>query len=520
MLRRNVVQGLLFALALLCLLVFSGVVSGQGRSDEAFERVKEVQQRHIDVLMDRLGVVGVGIGYNDDGELAIKVFTESSDVPGIPRALENVRVETVISGQFVARADPTARFDRPVPIGVSTGHPMITAGTIGCRVTDGTDIYALSNNHVYANSNSAQIDDVVIQPGTYDGGTLDDEIGKLAAFKTIYFDGTSNYIDAAIALCSTATLGTATPSDGYGTPSSTVAEAQLRMRVKKYGRTTGLTAGRIDALNATVNVSYGTSGTARFVGQIIISPARFSAGGDSGSLIVTESGNNPVGLLFAGSTLYTIANPIGVVLSTFGVAVDASSEDPPSENQPPVANFTYDRDGLTVTFTDASTDSDGSVVGWAWTFGDGGTSTEQNPTYTYAAGGTYSVSLTVTDNDGAKDTASKPITVAEQQEVTYDVEIVESGTIVRYAGKNAFVRAYAIVSVTDGTYAAPEAFVTADWSGAVTGESSGYTDASGEVALYSPEIKTKSSVAFNLAVSSVDGYEVTGVNESITYEMP
>ena len=91
--------------------------------------------------------------------------------------------------------------------------------------------------------------------------------------------------------------------------------------VKKHGRTTGLTHGEVVAVNAIVTVGYST-GSARFVKQIIISPGSFSDGGDSGSLIVTESGNNPVGLLFAGSDLYTIANPINLVLSRFGVSID------------------------------------------------------------------------------------------------------------------------------------------------------------------------------------------------------
>ena len=78
------------------------------------------------------------------------------------------------------------------------------------------------------------------------------------------------------------------------------------------------------AINATVNVGY-DSGVARFVNQIIITPGNFSAGGDSGSLIVVEKGKDarkPVGLLFAGSTSITVANPIGAVLSRFGVTVD------------------------------------------------------------------------------------------------------------------------------------------------------------------------------------------------------
>jgi hypothetical protein len=102
---------------------------------------------------------------------------------------------------------------------VSTGHPLITAGTIGCRVTDGTYFYALSNNHVYAASNNAVINDAVIQPGTYDGGARPgDDIGILYDYVRIWFGGPENFIDAAIARCLSDDLGNATPSDGYGKP--------------------------------------------------------------------------------------------------------------------------------------------------------------------------------------------------------------------------------------------------------------------------------------------------------------
>jgi PKD repeat protein len=80
-------------------------------------------------------------------------------------------------------------------------------------------------------------------------------------------------------------------------------------------------------------------------------------------------------------------------------------------NIPPTADFTFTTTDLTADFTDASTDSDGTVVGWDWDFGDGNTSTAQNPSHTYAAGGTYNVTLTVTDNDAGTDSVSKPVTV-------------------------------------------------------------------------------------------------------------
>jgi hypothetical protein len=216
---------------------------------------------------------------------------------------------------------------RPVPIGVSTGHPNITAGTIGCRVKDAKgNVYALSNNHIYADCNRAKIGDNVLQPGPYDGGVNpDDAIGTLSAFQPIVFSRrANNTIDAAIALSSTGLLGNATPSDGYGTPSSTItAPAGVGLHVMKYGRTTGLTHGQVYAINTTVTVTYDVGVVARFVGQIVVTPGTFSAGGDSGSLVVTDNeGKNPVGLLFAGSTSYTICNPIDAVLTGLGVAVD------------------------------------------------------------------------------------------------------------------------------------------------------------------------------------------------------
>src|SRR5207247_5991696 len=67
-------------------------------------------------------------------------------------------------------------------------------------------------------------------------------------------------------------------------------------------------------------------------------------------------------------------------------------------NQAPVASFNQSCTDLTCNFTDTSFDSDGTIASRSWTFGDGGTSTAANPSHTYATGGTYTVTLTVTDN--------------------------------------------------------------------------------------------------------------------------
>ena len=83
-----------------------------------------------------------------------------------------------------------------------------------------------------------------------------------------------------------------------------------------------------------------------------------------------------------------------------------------SGNVPPVANFSDSISNLTVNFTDSSTDSDGTIASRTWTFGDGSTSTATNPSHTYAAAGTYSVKLTVTDNGGATNSKTASVTVS------------------------------------------------------------------------------------------------------------
>lgn len=78
----------------------------------------------------------------------------------------------------------------------------------------------------------------------------------------------------------------------------------------------------------------------------------------------------------------------------------------------PTANFTFSQNDLSVDFTDTSTDVDGTIDTWLWTFGDGQTSTTANPSHTYASAGTYTVTLDVSDNDGLTDTTSQQVTVS------------------------------------------------------------------------------------------------------------
>jgi len=110
-------------------------------------------------------------------------------------------------------------------------------------------------------------------------------------------------------------------------------------------------------------------------------------------------------------------------------------------NQAPTASFTSSCTNLACTFTDASTDADGTIASRSWAFGDGGTSTATNPSHTYAAGGTYTVTLTVTDNAGATGTTTRTVTVAaaggdpDPSTPTLTSGVAQSGTS---AAKGAF----------------------------------------------------------------------------------
>lgn len=324
------------ALALLAdLLVYAGSPGPYDYTNASFEVALAAQSVFTEEWLDLDEVVGTAIGVDGEGHAVLKVYLAEPSLLRFPRYMAGVEIVPEVTGRFVALAevegaDPTTSFPRPVPIGVSTGHPDVTAGTIGARLTDGDRTFALSNNHVFANNNGGQEGDNLLQPGSVDGGRdPDDAFGTLYDYEPLSFCSfvtcNANRIDAAIALTTPDDLANETPDGGYGRPRPWTVEPEIGMSVQKYGRTTGQTVGEISGIHATLDVNYRT-GTARFEGQIVISGSGFSAGGDSGSLVVTKGillgDRRPVGLLFAGSPTTTLANPIDEVLTRFGVAVD------------------------------------------------------------------------------------------------------------------------------------------------------------------------------------------------------
>ncbi len=198
------------------------------------------------------------------------------------------------------------------------------SGTLGSLVTFGSTKYILSNNHVLGRSGVATVGDDVSQPGLIDNSC---RIATVVADFTAAAPLGSN-VDAAIAQLRSGQMDSTGFIEDIGVPSSTIANPSVGMSVAKSGRTTGFTTGTVSSVNTSVSVQYqqgcnqGKKFTVSYTNQVVINSSTFSAGGDSGSLIVTNNGShNPVALLFAGSSTTTIGNPIGEVLTKLGAAL-------------------------------------------------------------------------------------------------------------------------------------------------------------------------------------------------------
>ena len=238
-------------------------------------------------------------------------------------------------------ANHKVRQPRPIQLGTSGGNVndhsqrFCCSGTLGALVNAGGVLQILSNNHVLARNNDGSSGDDINQPGSIDVGCQivpSDFVAALSQFQPISFSS-SNTIDAAIATIRSGQVRTDGAILDIGQPSSIPGGASIGMAVKKSGRTSGLTHGRIVSIAVTVNVGYPTEcggdqvRIAQFVNQIRIRGKPFfrvfSKGGDSGSLVVEDTAScpRPVGLLFAGGRLDTFANPINDVLSAFGATI-------------------------------------------------------------------------------------------------------------------------------------------------------------------------------------------------------
>jgi hypothetical protein len=313
--------------------------------------ISKIQEGEESKILAKDNVVGIAVSHKikkdqDTGDPCMAVFVEQKLDPAllgsdqaIPRTIKKFKTDVIETGSIFAEPHQTEELAedeeadvgiqtlrgriRPVEGGYSVGHYRITAGTMATAVYDRSPFpgiprryYMLSNNHVLANSNNARIGDPILQPGRHDGGTYPrDMVARLYRFVPIRFDGRCNYVDAAIAVGQFHDLDREIYWIGYVKGVATVGVNTI---VQKTGRTTSYTTGRVTAINATVNVNYGSGRVGRMCRQIVTT--NMSAGGDSGSLLC-DMNERAVGLLFAGSSSITIHNDIRYVQALLGIRV-------------------------------------------------------------------------------------------------------------------------------------------------------------------------------------------------------
>ncbi|MDZ4811465.1 MAG: PKD domain-containing protein [Pseudomonadota bacterium] len=170
-------------------------------------------------------------------------------------------------------------------------------------------------------------------------------------------------------------------------------------------------SGVVGNVAPSANYSFTTSGlTANFTDSSTDSDGTIASRSWNFGDSTTSTSTNP-------SKTYSAAGSYSVVLTVtdnggLTNSITRSVTVSTAANVAPVANYSFSTSGLTATFTDSSTDSDGTIASRSWNFGDSTTSTATNPSKTYSAAGTFNVVLTVTDNGGATNSITRAVTVS------------------------------------------------------------------------------------------------------------
>jgi PKD repeat protein len=216
--------------------------------------------------------------------------------------------------------------------------------------------------------------------------------------------------------------------------------------------------------------------------------------------------------------LVTLSSPsAGIELGDAVAVVTILNDDIPPNQLPTAVVTATPTNGfgpLAVNFTGSgSYDQDGSIVSYAWTFGDGASSSAQNPSRTYSTPGTYTASLTVTDNRGGTGTASTQIVVSQNQSLVMHVGSITMALVQSASGTSA----RATVRIVNGSGQPVQgATVSANWTGLARGESTATTDANGNAVLTSKASKKKGT--FTIAVTGVtrSGYTYNASANAVT----
>src|SRR5438552_7072726 len=342
-----------FSAAIICAILAASTFAAPptGVLDDTHAAVRAVMAVQSEVtpdLMRQPESLGTAVGIDATGTPVLVVYVDR-DAPNVndvirnlPRQLGGVGVQAHPTDKFRAMAH-TAKQTPPIQLGTSGGwaydlaNGFCCGGTLGALVKIGSTQYILSNYHVFesdivsgGNNRTAQTGDPIIQPGLIDvscNKNLAQTVGTLVKKSSL----PGSNVDCAIAAVVPGMVRTDGAILEIGTISNTTVSAFINQAVKKSGRTTGLTHSSVSGLNATIIVDYdnecagGLAFTKTFTGQIVVANPgnHFLNSGDSGSLMVEDVATTPhaVGLLFAGTSVDAIANPIGQVLAFLGATM-------------------------------------------------------------------------------------------------------------------------------------------------------------------------------------------------------
>ena len=296
------------------------------------KNLKKVKEKYEKELFEKRGVLAVGIGHKitkgkDTGKDCICVYVRTKlpeemllEPEIIPKKIGGCLTDVVEIGALEPLQLEHRKRYRPCPAGVSVGHLLITAGTIGAIVSKNGNYYILTNAHVGAPHwlSENPIGNVVLQPGPADQGkNPQDIIGDVAEY--IEIKDEDNLVDAC--LVSAEKENVIPEQFKLGKLKRPAVRPKVGDIVVKSSRTSGVNEGRVVATDVTALVNYrlkdGTKWLTKWKDQIFVN-SEFIKGGDSGSLVLLKETMQPCGLVYAGSDRIGVMSQIENVQKLLG----------------------------------------------------------------------------------------------------------------------------------------------------------------------------------------------------------
>jgi hypothetical protein len=337
--------------------------SGESRT---VEQLAEVQARHEAAIMALPGVIGIGTAMSN-GQLVVRVLVdEDAAMPALPSSLEGVPVEVRRTPKIRPhdggggcpelvppvpdRPCHAEQLPLPTPMGQSTSNGLFcTSCTLGFKVCDPRTrvLGYVTNNHCNPDANGCENGPLGVahfERGLFDNGctfgvppTADDFVGLRrcgTSERIVPLAPVGNLVD--VAFIRSGILRSSRSVRDVGLVSGSPGTVALGECIRKSGRTSGLTFGRVAMVNATVNVRDYCLGTLQFIDQIVYDadttcgqcanpgpgavPCPISLGGDSGSPVLKVATREIVALNFAGPDdgSFGVGNRVQNVLSELG----------------------------------------------------------------------------------------------------------------------------------------------------------------------------------------------------------